>query len=74
MKANKENKNLEKTFMFIALLFCSCFLLTLALGTASASDKNPFLDGTEEVKLTEEEMIELKAYAENTKSILDKAY
>ena len=43
------------------------------MGTASASDENPFHEGTEEVKLTEEEMIELKAYAENTKSILDKA-
>ena len=65
MKTNKTKKNPMKAFIFIAL--------TLALNAAFASDENPFLDGTEEVKLTEEEMIELKAYAENTKSILDKA-
>ena len=38
-----------------------------------ASTENPFHEGTVEVKLTEEERVELKAYAENTKSILDKA-
>ena len=38
-----------------------------------ASTENPFHEGTVEVKLTEEEVIELKAYAENTKSILDEA-
>ena len=65
MKTNKTKKNSIKAFIFIALI--------LALSTVSASDENPFHEGTEEVKLTEEEIIELKAYAENTKSILDKA-
>ena len=61
----KTKKNPRKAFILMAL--------TLALSTISASNENPFLEGTVEVKLTEEEVVELKAYAENTKSILDKA-